>query len=110
MDVTLPILAFLGLYLGPQLAHTGRVLALVAAGGVVLAGVVWVAWVEQQTSSIGAGVAAFLVMLGAATAALGVAVRAVVLWRDWDGGRMILAVLGGAGLWVAGLFALFHLS
>lgn len=108
MDQLWAVLVPLGLYLGPQLAPSGRWLALLAAGGAVLAVIVWFAWVEQQTSSIGSGVAALLVLLGAGTAALGVAVRAVVLWRGWQGGQMTLAVLGGAGLWVAGLFLLFQ--
>lgn len=110
MDEVWLIFVFIGLYIAPQMAPNGRWLTGVAAAAAVLGVIVWFAWVGQQTSSIGAGVAAFLVMLGGATAALGIAVRAVVLWRGWEDGRMILAVLGGVGLWVAALFALFHLT
>jgi hypothetical protein len=104
------IILFLAAYLVPQIAPDRRWLVWIAAlmGAAVL--VAWFGWVGAQTSSIGAGVAGLIVMVGAATAGMGVLVRAVVLWRNWDGGRMILATAGGFGLLLAGLFLIIALS
>ena len=70
----------------------------------------WFGWVEQETNSISSGVSALFVMCLGGALTLGVAVRAVVLWQHWTGGRAALATGFGAVLLVAGVAWFFLAS
>ncbi|MCU0908171.1 MAG: hypothetical protein MUF73_12160 [Rhodobacteraceae bacterium] len=104
------IIVFLAVYLAPQMAPNFRWLGAIAALLGAAALVAWFTWVAGQTSSIGAGVAGLIVLVAALTAGVGVLVRAVVLWRGWNGTPMVLAVVAGCGLLVGGLVLTFRLG
>lgn len=105
MDALLTALVIVaGGYAVPVLMPSGRWLAGLAALGAVAAFAAWFGWVERQTDGLAAGVAALLVLSVAAAFALGVLVRALVLWRGWTGGRAAMATGLGAVLWCVGVW------
>jgi hypothetical protein len=104
MDIlVLFLLIVAGCYLAPLLMP-GRAWLLGLAGVGVLAGLgLWFGWVEQQTDSLGSGISALFVMSVGGALALGVVVRAIMLWRGWTGGKAVTAGVIGALVWVAAI-------
>ncbi|MDP3264857.1 MAG: hypothetical protein Q8M59_18045 [Tabrizicola sp.] len=102
------LLVMLGLYLAPQAAVNLRWLVGVAAALTAAGLIAWFGWAERQPSSYGSGVAGLLVLMAAGAAGLGVLVRALVLWRGWQGRWVGLAVALGAGLILAALAWIFE--
>lgn len=99
-----------GCYLAPILMPGWTWLAgLVGAGGLAGLGL-WFGWVEQQTDSISSGLAELFVLYTGGALALGVAVRAVVVWRHWTGRQAVLANGLGAVILVAAVAWLFWAS
>ncbi len=111
MDILVLFLVIMaGCYLAPILMSGWRWLAALAAAGAVAGLGLWFGWVEQQTDSISSGIAGLFVLCAAGALALGVAVRAVVMWRHWTGWRAGLATGTGAVLLVAGVVWFFWSS
>ena len=111
MDALLTVLVVMAAgYAVPSLMPGWRWLAGLAAAGTLLGLAVWFGWVERQTDGLGAGVAALFTLSVAAVFAWGMAVRALVLWRGWTGGRAALAVTLGALVWLGALFWLVWTS
>jgi hypothetical protein len=105
VDVLLTVLAIMvGAYLAPVLMPGWRWLAGLSAVGAMAGLTVWFAWVERQTDGLAAGVSALLVLSVAGVFTLGLAVRALVLWRGWTGGRAALATTLGAVIWLGAIF------
>lgn len=111
MDVLLTVLAVMVAgYVVPLLMPGWRWLAGLATAGALLGLAVWFGWVDQQTDGLARGVAALFTLSVAAVFALGVAVRALVLWRGWTGGRAVLTTALGALVWLGALFWLIWAS
>jgi hypothetical protein len=108
MELQMIALAVIALYLSPLLVARWRGLVILA-GVLTLIGLgVWYGWVEQQSSSIGAGVTGFIVLLGATAAGLGLLIRGLILWAGWQGARAGLAFCAGMALLVGGVVLLFY--
>ncbi|MCU0828594.1 MAG: hypothetical protein MUE52_14595 [Tabrizicola sp.] len=111
MDALLTVLAVMVAgYALPLLMPGWRWLAGLAAAGALAGLGVWFAWVDRQTDGLAAGVAALLTLSVAAVFALGLAVRALVLWRGWTGGRAALAITSGTLIWLSVIFWLIWTS
>jgi hypothetical protein len=105
--LAISLLVLMGIYLLPQRAPNRRWLALFACIAVAAALAAWFGWVARQGDALAAGIAGMMVMLCLIAAAMGLSVRALVLWRGWQGGRMAAAVgIGGAVLVVGMTFLL----
>lgn len=111
MDALLAVVLILaGGYFLPALMPGWRWLAGLATAGALVGLGVWFGWVERQTDGLAVGLTAMLVLSVAAVFALGPAVRALVLWRGWTGGRAALATALGALLWLGAIFWLIWTS
>ena len=105
MDALLTAFAIMAAgYLLPVLMPGWRWLTGLAALGALVGLALWFGWVERQTDGLAAGVAALFTLSVAGVFALGVAVRALVLWRGWTGGRAVLASVLGALIWLGAIF------
>ena len=88
----------------PRYAQTGRMLAILAAGGAVVLLALWFGWVEQLPQGLGNVGQAIAVVATAAAFALGVLVRALVLYgrkRGWP--KVMDAALSLGAVALAGL-------
>ena len=88
----------------PRLTQTGRMLAILATGGAVVLLALWFGWVEQLPPGLGSLGQAIAVVATSAAFALGVLVRAVVLYgrkRRWP--KVMDAVLSLGAVALAGL-------
>ena len=111
MDALLAVVLIMaGAYFAPMLMPGWRWLAGLAAAGALVGSGLWFGWVKQQTDGLAAGLTALLVLAVAAVFVLGLAVRALVLWRGWTGGRAALAMGLGALLWLGAIFWLVWTS
>lgn len=111
MDVlALFLLIMGGCYLAPILMPGWTWLAALAGAGALAGLGLWFGWVEQQTDSISSGLSALFVLSVGGALTLGVAVRALVLWRHWTGREAVLATGVGAAFLIAGMVWLFWAS
>lgn len=94
--LVMTVLGLAVLYLGPQAARGFRALTLILGAGLLVSAGLWFGWVEQQTHSIGRGVAGLFIIAGTVAIGMGVAVRGVVLLCGWQGMGATLAVVAGA--------------
>jgi hypothetical protein len=97
-------------YVVPLFAERARWLLSVAAFVAMVCLALWVFWVGGQTDSLGRGVSALFVMFGAGSALAGVLVQSAILWRGWTGWRRAAAIICGAALVTAGIFAPFMMA
>jgi hypothetical protein len=105
VDALLTVVAIMaGAYLAAVLMPGWRWLAGLAAVGALVGLAVWFAWVERQTDGLAAGLSALLVLSVAGVFTLGLAVRALVLWRGWTGWQSALATTLGALIWLGAIF------
>ena len=96
----------------PRLAKTGRALAMIAAGGVVVLLALWFGWVEQLPPGLGSLGQAIAVVATAAAFALGVFVRALVLTgrkRGWPKATDAVLSLGAVAFAGLSLMAIFDM-
>lgn len=94
----------------PRFAQSGRMLAGMAAGGLVVLVGLWFGWVEQLPHGLGNVGQAVAVVVTAAAYALGVMVRALVLlgrkrgWPKATDAALSLGAMAVAGLSLMGFF------
>lgn len=92
------------------LARTGRALVIVAVGGVIVLLSLWFGWVEQLPQGLGNLGQAIAVIATAAAFALGVLVRALVLygrkcgWPKAMDAVLSLGAVAAAGFGLMGFF------
>ena len=96
----------------PRFAQSGRALAILTAGGAVVLVALWFGWVEQLPQGLGNVGQAIAVVATAAAFALGVLVRALVLFgrkRGWPNVMDAVLSLGAVGVAGLSLMAIFDM-
>ena len=111
-EQAISLLFLLAVMAVPRLAQTWRALAGIAAAGVVVLTGLWFGWVEQLPQGLGNVGQAIAVVATAAAFALGVLVRALVLWgrkRGWPKAMDLVLSLGAVALAGLSLMAIFDM-